>query len=359
MGEISINPLFNVHEKYKTMKIINPYRYVSTETTTYIIASGYDDFKTYISYDLGDNFTEITSSMPVAFSATYRPFSAAMSRDGDLMMLQGNNVSSTGDYFFLSTDYGDNWTRPNQNTGAKWLRGVQCTDDGKYSVAHWAGGTDYVYSNNYGSSYTRYTDISSDNSGMCVGLSGSTQIGMYAAKVTTGYYETSWPSGTPTSRTIPSACQTIYGADDGSVYYFGRYSSTSIQIFKTVNQGSSFTTTTLGTATSASDTSLSCSSSGQYVIASHIYPPSGTWGVWTSDDYGVSYTFRDLSSLATAGPIGNSSGGQYVSKSGKYMITGNRSSNGKLLLSTDYGVTWAAKQIPGSTSRYFAVTISG
>lgn len=355
MGEYRINPLFNVHDKYKTMNVINPYRHAAGAAAgPYIVVSDFDTGLSYLSDDGGSSWSQITD---VSFAAGQTARSAGASLDGSLLMIQGNGNSSAHDDFWKSTDYGASWTRPNQNPGAKWNRGCNCTSDAKYSIATNAGGTDCEYSTNFGSSYALDTSVSFDCYYQTIGYNPTDGvISTYGARSATIYFKKGFPNGTPTTGTAPASVYSGCMSDDGAHCYYGRGNSTNIAVYKTTNWGSSFTTRSLGTATAVQNTDVSCSASGQYVLAYQYN--SNPKGAWVSNDYGDTYTFVNMSSYATLGPAAASTGNQCVSKSGKYMVLGNRDYNGKIIFSDDYGVTWSPIQTP-CTNRIIACSVSG
>ena len=135
MGEISIDPKFNIHETYKKVRILNPYRNSNSKY----------DFGKALSFDGVDDFANITpltdSSFTISFWVKFKniadrghsPVMGSLNVSGNVMGFFNNyrldfNIGSSG-RFTIPTISVNNWYHfmltHNTNSSRVFINGVE------------------------------------------------------------------------------------------------------------------------------------------------------------------------------------------------------------------------------------------
>jgi photosystem II stability/assembly factor-like uncharacterized protein len=204
---------------------------------------------------------------------------------------------------FTSSDSGANWTERDPTGGSPlYYQGVASDDDGSHLVAVGA--------------YTVYT---SSNSGV------------------------DWTERDPAGST--QNWTSVDTDSDGSFIIAGCYSG----VYKSSDSGANWSDITPIGAGSGSSWYVKCDSTGTYLIACYNYR------VYTSSNGGSSWSQRDVTQEA------NEENNSYLSvdinSDGTLMIVASAGDgspvNGRLFISTDYGVNWTEKQPNGDTDNYW------
>jgi len=212
-----------------------------------------------------------------------------MSKDG-----QYQTYCRYGDYLYRSTNWGVNWSQVTSAGSRNWYS-IAISGTGQYQTAGVAASAGYIYrSTDYGASYTAVT-------------SAGARYWIYSAAMSdSGQY------------------QFMIG-NDGNIAPF------TSRIYRSTNYGVTWT----AVQSSQYKRSLSCSASGQYVIA-------GTDGgqVWISSDYGANWSQANLypSGATNWDCVAVSSGGQH-------MFAGNSAGSLYSYYSTDYGANWSQSSL--------------
>jgi len=246
----------------------------------------------------------------------------------------GKFVYVSSDGFYISSDYGA--TFQSSTTPYLWVDSpvLQVTPSGQFIAASSSNG--YVFlSVNYGFSWSRET-ITSTESVYGISMDGSgAQVQVIVGTTATSSLGVSY----------------ITGGCIMSNMYVPTSFPTSIPSYKPTNEPSStgvIVTTWIETSASClyAWTSISSSSSGQYIVAS-TYDK----GIFVSHDYGETWKNSNAYTNQTWSTISNS-------YSGKYVIAGSNT----LYISSNYGIDFTATSLDISTSGLwtsFAVSETG
>jgi hypothetical protein len=233
---------------------------------------------------VGQVLTQISSP---TFFATENWYGAALSYTGQY---QGIVSYATTGRLYISSDYGTTWTNPSGTpTGANYY-GIAFSSSGQYVLS---GTTIVLLSTSY------------------------------------GQYWTSNPGNTSTITVNGYQGSAI--SSSGQYMYIGTYNNNSCSgVIYSSNYGAYWLNS--GVPNGVNIQILSCSSTGQYILAPQWGGSSPANGLFLSSSYGVYFTFNSLGT----GSYGKCSA---VSASGQYMLFGTWQTGG-MFLSSNYGINW-------------------
>ena len=330
------------------------------------VAGDSPNYPIYVSSDYGNTWTSKESSrswyfVSVSSSGQYQTavpiqgniygssdFGNTWNPKGSAIGWYRISISSTGQYqtavtnsgsIYTSSDFGNNWT----NTGLSGYNNISISSTGQYQTATTAALA--YFSRDYGftwSPYASYDRVTGDQSGYSVNMSANGNTVAIGAP----YYDGSsilnrgqvrvydW-SGSAWS---PRGLNIMYGEGTND------YSGMSVSLSKDGNVvaiGAPFNDGANGT------------DSGQV----RVYAWSGSaWaqrGVDIDGEYGLTTTTNSRVVTATATSATASWYSISLSSTGQYQSAVARTPNGYIYTSSDYGVTWTARTAPGSLSWIF------
>ena len=213
--------------------------------------------------------------------------------------------------------------------GNKQLMGNNATlTDGQHQIASINDSSIY-YSDDYGATWAITNSGSRGWKQLSINADGTIMLGAAnsGCYISTDYGAT-W-SVLPTLGTNYS--EGIACSSDGQYILSGKYNNS---VFLSTNYGSTFNSiTSLGTGSWANGVRVSLT--GQYMIVHK----NDTNSFYFSNDYGVTWSTKTVSSLTRINRYD-------MSGDGKYILAANRNANGYVYISSDYGSTWSSVSAP-------------
>jgi hypothetical protein len=285
----------------------------------------------YISSNYGNTWTSVTK--PNASAA----YSVGMSGSGKYCVLP-----TYGGGVWYSTNYGitGSWIQSNASTGINWNTAVSNELGDRWIITTGNTATGLYYSTNYGATWNvsnkttdRWDALAMTPTGnIAVAAKGGNFVALVNAFLYSTDYGVTWTGSTTNLTSV-----TTLGGASGYLYFNsisisddGKYcvaaspycSSGSSGVYYSTNYGVTWTQSTMVSATTSLDWNRCVSSNdGKYVIITtwNAYGSSNT-GIWTSSNYGVSFTkntnlstlylhsfaaSRNLQYFAYSSPTGN------------------------------------------------------
>jgi photosystem II stability/assembly factor-like uncharacterized protein len=278
-------------------------------------------------------FTQLTSSGSKAW------VKIVSSADGTILAAAVGGASQ--DYIYTSNDSGATWTQQTES-GSRYWSAIAMSSDGSKLVAGISGGGVWT-SLDSGATWTALSGVGdTTNSDICASSDGSVFYRVaYGGGLLRIYYSAgSWTHsfvGTGAGSDLTSvACSA-----NGTIVYITVYG---LGIWKSVDSGSTFVNILYNTS---GWVGIRCSSSGQYLVAISR-PLNGNSGyIWTSSNYGVSWSnepqiLNSLSSLA-------------ISSDGSIMAVAEN--GGSIWISNDHGGTFV-EQTATTGKAWYSLALS-
>ncbi|NBQ68904.1 MAG: hypothetical protein EBU46_08760 [Nitrosomonadaceae bacterium] len=279
--------------------ILNWFALAISSTGQYQIAAAFGG-SIYYSSTYGQTWTVVTSSPTASWGHI------AMSASGQYAIIcPGNNNISTPGIVYISSTYGQTWTATSLSVNG--------------AVAVSASGQIMAVCNNSN------------------GASSSSLNGIF---ISTNYGQT-W------SRTYSAtSIYQITMSASGQYQYATFYSGSGDSNYFSTNYGQSWSLMQgLGASLSNTIQGITCSASGQYVIATNGI------AFYYSSNYGQTW-------FAAAGSSGGSYNQISASASGQYIVAGGWGSSNLVYYSTNYGANWTSLNV-GITMTTVAISANG
>jgi photosystem II stability/assembly factor-like uncharacterized protein len=301
----------------------------SSADGTKLVATIYNG-NIYTSANSGASWV-LRNSSPINLALAWS--SVASSADGTkLVATVGNTAfSSASGYIYTSADSGATWTLHNSfpiSSALAWSS-VASSADGNNLVAVAFG--DQIYTSaNAGSSWTKQTTSGLGNkSWTCVASSESgTEL---VAAVNGGYIYTSSDSGVHWTYQSGSGNGTLLwsalaSSSDGA-NLIAATTGSSGRIYTSSNFGTNWTVQTVASIVNASWSSVASSADGSHLAA--VYNATAVGGIsgniFTSDDFGATWTERNGAPLAAWSSVASSADGSQLAATATTYGSGNNS----------------------------------
>ena len=224
---------------------------------------------------------------------------------------------------------------------------VAISDDGNVLASVFGSSSKFQISTNKGSSWSDGSLSFGNALGLAMKSDGS-KIWITNTSDSRIYYSTDYgQTWSNTGILISGYVLSAIGVSADGTFIYAGLRNYGDRLVMSSDGGANWSTVLVGTRTTGtSAVNMSCSASGQYVFF-HTLAQN-----YVSNDYGQTWT-RVLSSYPYT-----YSYSRCVSRSGKYMVVGDYSNNGKFYYSDDYGVTWSQKTISGVSVPIRAVVVN-
>lgn len=244
------------------------------------------------------------------------------------------NSGSIDDVGFYSTNGGTSWNAvPYINN---YVYGSTISDDGKALFVTRSHTSYYLlYSYNTGSSWTQVTTglgTGTRPRGPSCNSNGATVL-IVSLNTTTCAVSTN-SCASFTVRNTPWTCFDSAMPSDGSVFWITKYNdATNCIIAKSTNSGVNWTPITVASSRSSSCI-IRCSNDGKYIALCN-----GTY-IYISSNSGTSWTEKTPSESVNSTTL-------TMSRTGRYIAIASSVTNGRYLVSSDFGNNWTTKNFSG------------
>jgi hypothetical protein len=277
----------------------------------------------------------------VASSISSLPFnSITTSSSGQYLAAcstSGTSPDGTIGYIFTSNNYGVDWVEQT-NSGDRWWSSITSSSSGQYLAACDSGVAIFT-SSDYGLNWTNTTQLLNSTFYQAIGMTSSSS-GQYLAVCggngliwLSSNYGVSWTSPILPSPLSPLSSISMSSSGQYLVACSNVVNNSNSYILISNDFGLSWTTN-IGVNNTINWTSITSSNNGKYLAASYLNinaDNSFTSGVFTSVDYGTTLTHQ------TSSPNGVQLSSITSSGSGQTIFLCSLDST---YISNDYGLTW-------------------